>query len=530
MYSLYTSEKILTDIWSNRELWEIWKRFVIKLKPTLKIVPEKNSDFENSNNSIFEFITNIDLSNEILDNKYLQNSIPFINKSLIEDINDPFAIFLLDIDVSMANSLSQQLGVTCISFSGKLDEVQIFSEGVDKIIKKSEPDRSWKELKGDIFIPSNSLIFVDRYLFADDTLNYNDGKLIRSYEDGITNVMEILDIFLPENYPADSQFDVMFIFDDSKIKEGQTFQSVLKTIHKNKSKLRDYQINIEGIGITKENIFNYDETHNRRVLSNFYLLRAEHSLKAFKDGKGLYSQTLWMDPIGSKGIIRNLKSDIPAKALIETRKELKKSIITLMRSVGKVNYFLNGRDSKTLTTTQTKLLKMNMKEIILKDIKYHLCGEMKKNNKKYPCIVYEENGFQGIASSMVNLPNPHEHKNEHSELGLEGILEGKGTSDSPFTFTVNISSWFKGDTNHYIKRKNCDENLLCKYFPEYKFEFFNEARFKYEIAQFRWFKGKEDEENVYKRIALDWVKWQGEIEKAVKMQAESQTDNGEEDK
>lgn len=506
MYSLYTSEKILSDIWSNRELWDIWKRFVIKLKPTLKIVPEKNSDFENSDNPVIQLKTNYDLSLEILNNKHSHTNISSINKSLIEEISDPFAIFLLDVDVSTANSLSQQLGVTCISFSGRLDDVQIFSEGIHKIIKKLEPKRSWQELKGDIFIPSNSLVFIDRYLFSDDNLDYKDDetkfKLTRSYKDGIENIMQILDIFLQKKCP--SQFDVLFVFDHSTIKEGQTFESVLQTIQKNKSKLRSYHINIEGIGITKGNILNYDETHNRRILSNFYLFRAEHSLKAFnKNGEGLYSQSLWMDPIGSDGIIRNLKSDIPAKALIETRKELAKAIVTLMRSVGEVKYFFNGRSLKTLTNTNTKLLKVNMKEIILNDIKYLLTGEMKKNNKKYPCKVYDENGFQGIASSMVNFPNPHENKNEHSELGLEGILEGEGTSNSPFIFTINISSWFKGNTNHYINKKNYDENLLCKYFPEYKFDFFNKARFKYEITQFQWIKGSEDEENVYKRIVLN---------------------------
>ena len=106
------------------------------------------------------------------------------------------------------------------------------------------------------------MIFIDRYLFSDDS----NGILT---QDGLDNVYEILNKALPEKLGVD--FHVLLIFDATAMgKNPLTFEELsLKLEQLRKRIRRPFDIIIEAISINHSD-FNYDETHNRRILSNYH--------------------------------------------------------------------------------------------------------------------------------------------------------------------------------------------------------------------------------------------------------------------
>ena len=139
-------------------------------------------------------------------------------------------------------------------------------------------------------------------------------------------------------------YHILFVFDAStlSIHSGDTFENIAKQLNKLVVRLaRPYNIIMESVSID-HNDMNYDETHNRRILSNYFIVRVDRSLKAFRPTHSLYSQSMFLDWGASKGIIHSKRSDVPAKALGKYIKEVKIAIGQLKKSVGQVPFAKNG--------------------------------------------------------------------------------------------------------------------------------------------------------------------------------------------
>lgn len=339
MLSLYTTENIISLILKDNEnKYDAWYDLIKETRPKLKVLLAEDTDFDdNEFNPVNILQKDYDL---IIDLEYFDcvgtsSYIERVKSLSVERIEDPFAFFLLDIDEKDAEKISKKYEVICHSFETIPNTSPIFQEGIEKNINKEEKNRGWHELiPPDVIKPANTLVFIDRYLFSQDKA---DKKNNITLEDGIKNVCEILKFSLPETCGID--FHVLFVFDGTTLKSNDEFSDISTKINKFKKQLdRPYNILIELISISK-NYFDYRDdsdsyyrpTHNRRILSNYYFIRAEHSLKAFRGSYSLYTQSLFFDWIASKGILSQKRSDVPAKSLYFTIREIKKAILKLKK-------------------------------------------------------------------------------------------------------------------------------------------------------------------------------------------------------
>lgn len=340
MLSIYTTEKIVTSIFQDSDdKYEAWYDFITKLRPTMNVLLNEDTDYEdNDYNPVYMFEKDYDINvepeylDEVGENAYLS-----LVMSLAPDtIKNPHAIFLLDIEESQAERISKKYGVICHSFNSSPATNPIFQEGIEKNVEKKEKGRGWHEiLPANAVFPSNSLVFVDRYLFSKDSGGITG-------QDGINNAYEVLNRILPPQLGVD--YHILFVFDASTLSmhRGDTFDSISAQLNNLVKRLvRPYNIVMESVSID-HNDLNYDETHNRHILSNYFIVRVDRSLKAFRPTHSLYSQSIFLDWGASKGIIHSKRSDAPAKALGKYIKEIKVAIGQLKKSVGQVPFAKNG--------------------------------------------------------------------------------------------------------------------------------------------------------------------------------------------
>lgn len=209
-------------------------------------------------------------------------------------------------------------------------------------------------------IPSNSLIIIDRYLFADFDL-------------GIYNLCRILDEILPTNY--DDDYHILIVADptefkrpfyspknkkknktmvDVEIAAGEIFNAI--STLRNQFMLQVELLALEafeGDRVTLGDKIHYDvysDTHNRRIVSNTFIIRAEHKFCAIKKYKNTIlqsnaSQTIWFDAnySGVDKKYQNIHS-LPVKVAEGIIKTLSK-IVDNHINIGR--YFLNGKEGKS---------------------------------------------------------------------------------------------------------------------------------------------------------------------------------------
>lgn len=354
MMALYTTEQIVSSIFrDNEKRYDAWYDFITKLRPEMKILLDVDTDYEdNDYNPVYMFQKDYDIQ---VDPQFLEDvgddsDLAKIASMQLSSIPDPCAIVILDVDTETANKISQKYGVICHSFSESPLTSPLFQEAIERNVENQESKRGWHELflKGTTF-PSNSLVFVDRYLFSKDSNGITS-------QDGIENVYEILNHVLPANLGVD--YHVLLVFDASTLSTaiGDTFERISTQINGLKKRLnRPYQVIIETLSID-HNDMNYEETHNRRILSNYFIVRVDRSLKAFRANKGLYSQSLFLDWAASKGIVNQKRSDAPAKALYKYLREVRKAVTQIKKAQGAVPFTQNGNNRIAVSSMAHRLI------------------------------------------------------------------------------------------------------------------------------------------------------------------------------
>ncbi|MDE6522285.1 MAG: hypothetical protein K2L17_05660 [Muribaculaceae bacterium] len=341
MLALYTTECIISSIFESFEnsREDVWYNFIKKTKPSLNIVLNVDSDYEYNDDNPIAILRNaydleiyIEGTNKDKDTSYIYRVI----EMRLDVIDDPSAVFVLDITPELAKQISAKYGVICHSINDNPFESPLFQEAFEVDAVRKKKSENWTDiLSKDNVFPSNSLVVIDRYLFSNDA--------DASSQDGIDNLYDILNNILPKRLGV--EYHILIVFDDKTLANGETFEIICNKINKLKKRLRgvrEYPITIESVSIPK-GYAHYDSTHNRRIISNYFILRVDHSLKAFKNGVGLYSQSIFLDWAASKGVIHSKKSHAPIKGMDDTLEELKMAIRQLMKSVGQEKYTLNGK-------------------------------------------------------------------------------------------------------------------------------------------------------------------------------------------
>lgn len=270
-------------------------------------------------------------------------------------LNHPHDAFLLDIDQAKADAIQSQYGVVCQS-TRDLSYCVVSEAGCHFSLNKGEVVHTWSELFADKErVPANSLIIIDRYIFGFEG-NYRSG-----YRDGVNNIKKILSSALPNNVSCD--FHVLVLFDaNSSTDRYFNLDTVAKELEDYRVNVlkRPYPVYIELFSVSSKNL-QYDETHNRRIISNYYVVTADHLLKAFRrDGSAITTQKLNLDYSFSEGL--RDRSDLPQKEIDYLVSKLKALFSSARADIinGETHsceyaYYINGQQD-TLAHLKNRLI------------------------------------------------------------------------------------------------------------------------------------------------------------------------------
>lgn len=222
-----------------------------------------------------------------------------------------------------------------------------------RVLRKGE-SFSWDAFfRSDVInkiIPSNSLILVDRYMFS-------------KFDDGVQNLMDILDSILPATMNGD--YHVLVITDEDEVLDDKTQDSPSAAAYEMQCVVpsldRPYRIILEvlmvktlgklpvGYRKTAQDIalMNfYAETHDRHIISNYFIVSADHALCAVKEAKdghlvASFKQTLRFESLyaGLDNKEQDLNS-LPAKSSDDFINAVKR----FTNSVNpKCSYYINAK-------------------------------------------------------------------------------------------------------------------------------------------------------------------------------------------
>ena len=334
MFLIHITEKALEEICLGK--YPNWLA-IAKMQTKIVISVYNNEIFLDDENPINIFMKSYGVSVEP-NNDYIEK-IPQDHKSVL---NNPCGAFLLDIDEKTAKQIELDYGVICQSTKNVNDNSLIYSKEISS--EEREEIHNWTNFLQYIkSTPSNTLLVNDRYLFA------NDDNI---HKNGIHNAAKIIDAILPADFKSD--YHVLFVFDSLKLKPGITFSNIANWLNKEIRGIRTYPIKLEMISV-KMNSYLYEHTHNRRIISNYSIIRSEHKFNAFYESKCLCSQTLNCDMLYSKGISND--SDCPIKPYLKMINDLKS-----IANYGKTHatsgyeYACNGNTSLPISSLQNRLL------------------------------------------------------------------------------------------------------------------------------------------------------------------------------
>ena len=218
-------------------------------------------------------------------------------------LKEPCGIFLLDISKNDACKIEQKYGVICQSIHSMnhdvLTHIRTSVEVISDLCGKTWID-VFRRFRA---TPSNSTIIIDAHLFENDAFNEVDGCYDKNKSVGIDNLYQILDCILPQSFAEAYHVAVLLTNIDEAKQERRSRTSltnarIVSAINRLKRRLgREYEICIEVHFFSQRGGF-HQLIHNRRILSNYYVIDAQYKLAAFKnDGKGVSSQTITASPL-----------------------------------------------------------------------------------------------------------------------------------------------------------------------------------------------------------------------------------------
>lgn len=217
-------------------------------------------------------------------------------------LEDPSALYVLNIPEATARYIQQEYGVLCRSYTNP--DMDFLLNGKRNKTTSLGATKSWDQFFGTVrreyIEPCNTIIVSDRYLFTDTTGFYNEGWTFKAGR-GVANCIAIINNLLPGK--ISTPFSILICFDANDFNLGpgaksykeknpseasksffdylsQTLYSLVSIIAQEKG----YPIDIEILGIGQGDKA-YGRTHNRRVLTNYAEMYTEQDLAAFKIDK-----------------------------------------------------------------------------------------------------------------------------------------------------------------------------------------------------------------------------------------------------
>lgn len=290
MFTLYTTEDKLTELCIEGGTWYD----IIRNQRTIYVCNDSDEE-------------EWDISNEILMNLYRGGVEIEVDNEFAEDIkNDTKSVlelvnpaYILDYSEQEATEISRKYGVIFLP-TQNTPEPAIAETGWTLDTSDDSKEQSWDFFLSGIKTKYNSLVIIDRYFFSSE---YGE-----SLEDSKFNLRSILNILLPKEQMH--KFTVSIIFDITKA--DKEMQELATEVNKIKKTLVGHtSFDMELISIDS-NCYNYDKTHDRFIVSNYFVIDAAHKIKAFRTDKTvLTEQNIHFKYLYSEGIRENDKSSKP---------------------------------------------------------------------------------------------------------------------------------------------------------------------------------------------------------------------------
>lgn len=290
MFTFYTTEDKLTELCLEGGTWYD----IIRNQRTIYVCNDSDEE-------------EWDISNEILLNLYRGGVEIEVDNEVAEDIKKDTKnvlelvnpAYILDYSEQEATEISRKYGVIFLP-TQNTPEPAIAETGWTLNTSDDSKEQSWDFFLSGIKTKYNSLVIIDRYFFSSE---YGE-----SLEDSKFNLRSILNILLPKEQMH--KFTVSIIFDITKA--DKEMQELATEVNKIKKTLVGHtSFDMELISIDS-NCYNYDKTHDRFIVSNYFVIDAAHKIKAFRTDKTvLTEQNIHFKYLYSEGIRENDKSSKP---------------------------------------------------------------------------------------------------------------------------------------------------------------------------------------------------------------------------
>lgn len=266
-----------------------------------------------------------------------------------EVLNNPSSLYILNISPEEASAIEKSYGVMCLS-SDSLNIGKLIDVNDDQTVDQHERlGKGWDTVLNSVeTLPSNAVIITDRYLFKDEKPDYGNG---------FDNIKAILYEILPQQFKG-GEYHVTIVFDNREKYDKYTFNGIANKLEVIKQELgRNYPIMMEVLGIAEDKE-TYYRLHNRRIYSNYFVVKMDHKIAAFNNNKSTTEQSIIPQQLFTLNSL-NGKSTPPLKSInqiIRTLRSFSKYIATLTNH-SVYFYAVNGKRMDRCYGIKNRLLR-----------------------------------------------------------------------------------------------------------------------------------------------------------------------------
>jgi len=264
-------------------------------------------------------------------------------------LKNPSALFILDITPAEALAIQRMYGVMCLSCAAPDITPLIDVNDEHTTEKKVSLGRGWDSVLDSVeHLPSNALILNDRYLFK--TTNPVFGN-------GFDNILSILTELLPRE--LSTKYHIIVIFDRDEIDPLYNFKIIAKRLNDIALEFKKpYEIVTEVLGLSEGKDIYY-KFHNRRIVSNYFVVKMDYTLAAFNKTEGTSEQTIIPQVLFTEDSL-NKKSSAPLQSMQQITKALKSfsdSLKSPSMNHNSYSYAINGQRKDQCLTITNRLIK-----------------------------------------------------------------------------------------------------------------------------------------------------------------------------
>lgn len=264
-------------------------------------------------------------------------------------LKNPSALYILDITPAKALAIQHSFGVMCLS-SEAPDISALIDINDEHTTEKRVPLRKgWDTVLDSVeHLPSNAVILTDRYLFKTTNAVYGNG---------FDNIRSILTELLPEE--LNTKYHVTVIFDRNEIDPLYNFNTIAKRLNTIVHEFqKPYEIVTEVLGLSEGKDIYY-RFHNRRIVSNYFVVKMDYTLAAFNKTEGTSEQTIIPQVLFTEDSL-NKNSSAPLLSLQQITKALRsfsQSLSSPSMDHNSYSYAINGQRKEQCLTITNRLIK-----------------------------------------------------------------------------------------------------------------------------------------------------------------------------